>query len=283
MIGAVIVLYNPEIGRLRKNILSIADQVLEIRLEDNGSDNIDDIKCLIENIKDTRISIDFIRQNRGIAYALNRGMEFFLKRNFEWVITLDQDSIVPSDMIEKYFKYMPERNVGLVCPHISYDGDKDLNNKISSDVEYVQRCITSANMVKISAWEKIGGYDEKMFIDYVDFDFCQSLLEYGYTLVKVNAVILDHQLGHLEYARKFVWFGKATVQIYNHSSWRTYFYVRNTIYYIKKHKKRISIYKECKTLVYWIGKKLIYEKNRWSCLKIVMRGVLDGLKIEVKD
>ena len=283
MIGAVIVLYNPEIGRLRKNILSIADQVLEIRLEDNGSDNIDDIKCLIENIKDTRISIDFIRQNRGIAYALNRGMEFFLKRNFEWVITLDQDSIVPSDMIEKYFKYMPERNVGLVCPHISYDGDKDLNNKISSDVEYVQRCITSANMVKISAWEKIGGYDEKMFIDYVDFDFCQSLLEYGYTLVKVNAVILDHQLGHLEYARKFVWFGKATVQIYNHSSWRTYFYVRNTIYYIKKHKKSISIYKECKTLVYWIGKKLIYEKNRWSCLKIVMRGVLDGLKIEVKD
>ena len=283
MIGAVIVLYNPEIGRLRKNILSIADQVLEIRLEDNGSDNIDDIKCLIENIKDTRISIDFIRQNRGIAYALNRGMEFFLKRNFEWVITLDQDSIVPSDMIEKYFKYMPERNVGLVCPRISYDGDKDLNNKISSDVEYVQRCITSANMVKISAWEKIGGYDEKMFIDYVDFDFCQSLLEYGYTLVRVNAVILDHQLGHLEYARKFVWFGKATVQIYNHSSWRTYFYVRNTIYYIKKHKKSISVYKECKTLIYWIGKKLIYEKNRWSCLKMVMRGVLDGLKIEVKD
>ena len=96
MIGALIVTFNPDIEVLKSNVDAIAKQVDVLVIVDNGSNNLNEIETLdVENI----IALG---ENKGIAYALNTGMEFLEERNMDWVLTLDQDSVVPQDLIEKF-------------------------------------------------------------------------------------------------------------------------------------------------------------------------------------
>ena len=42
----------------------------------------------------------FNSENLGIAKALNQGIEIAIKEKFEWVITMDNDSIATENMID---------------------------------------------------------------------------------------------------------------------------------------------------------------------------------------
>ena len=74
-IAAIIVLYNPEMNRLHENIMAVYDQVDEVHLIDNTSNNIASIKEKYKNNK--KISFQCNNTNCGIAKALNQGFEYF--------------------------------------------------------------------------------------------------------------------------------------------------------------------------------------------------------------
>ena len=67
---AGIVLYNPDLGRLKENIESICKQVDKVILIDNGSDNIREIEDLIKEYLNCILLKN--GENMGIAYALNQ-------------------------------------------------------------------------------------------------------------------------------------------------------------------------------------------------------------------
>lgn len=92
-------------------------------------------------------------------------------------------------------------------------------------------CITSASMMNLNAWKQVGGFDEKMFIDSVDFDICLSMREHGYRIIKTYDTALLHEVGHSEIRKLF---GKE-YQIYHHSPLRYYYMIRNGIYLGKRH------------------------------------------------
>ena len=100
-IMAGIVLFNPNKERLTQNIDAIYPQVDKIVLIDNCSTN----GIHIETRK--KIDITLIRNNtnKGIAFALNQIMEYAFGHNFDWVITLDQDSVVSNNLINNWFIY----------------------------------------------------------------------------------------------------------------------------------------------------------------------------------
>lgn len=110
---ASIITYNPDIARLTFNIKAIFPQVDEIVLIDNGSKNINNIKSLIFNYK----SIDLIinENNKGIAKALNQAAEYVLKKGYKWIITLDQDSVAPENLVSTYSKFTDCNDIGIVC------------------------------------------------------------------------------------------------------------------------------------------------------------------------
>ena len=115
MILAGITLFNPDVARLEENISSIYGQVDRVICVDNGSDNIKSIEdCVLKNWKN--ITIIKNGKNEGIAKALNQMFEFAIEQQYEYVLTLDQDSVCPDNIIEEYNKYLDEHKLGSLCP-----------------------------------------------------------------------------------------------------------------------------------------------------------------------
>ena len=114
---AGIVTYNPDIHRLRENISSIIRQVDHIVICDNGSRNINSIKEIIMSFP---IRVIELNENMGIAYALNKICEISIELGYEWVLTLDQDSVSPVNLIKKLAEYANRNDVAIVSPEIIY-------------------------------------------------------------------------------------------------------------------------------------------------------------------
>ena len=95
-VAAGIVLYNPDnIIRLYENIDTLKKQVSKIYLFDNST-----VELKLEVPQD----VIYLREhdNRGIAYALNVIMENAKQDGFDWVITMDQDYILPEGMVKSF-------------------------------------------------------------------------------------------------------------------------------------------------------------------------------------
>ncbi len=214
-------------------------------------------------------------RNLGIAVALNRIVLFAKTYGAQWVFTLDQDSVVESNLISEYSKYVNIPNVGMLSCII-----KDRNTKkitaLSQPYVEIESCITSGSYLKIDAWETTGGFDEKMFIDYVDFDMCQMLLENNYKIIRINYQGLLHEVGHSHMA-KFM--GKEEV-IFNHSAFRKYYIVRNRFYYVRKHKYYIDKKREYLRIFKYILLVLLFEDDKFNKGKQMIKGIFDGIHMK---
>lgn len=271
-ICAGIVLYNPDVLRLAKNIMTIFPQVKALVLVDNASTNIQTVST--RWAETDNIVIIQNRDNLGIAKALNQICEWAESNSFDWVLTLDQDSLCESDIIEKFVSCISSERVGIICPRIKYENRSNRKN-FKNDCEFIEACMTSASLTLIKAWRMAGGFDEWMFIDYVDNDFCMRLKLAGYRVLRVNTTVLSHQLGNSKEINLL--FGIKVV-VTNHSPFRNYYYVRNSIYFIRKYRKQINVWKYFMILIYVEIKKLVFEKNRVANVKSAIRGFTDGLE-----
>lgn len=169
-IAAGIVSFNPNITRLKENINSIRPQVESMLIVDNGSDNVEEIESVCR--KNDCILIKN-GKNKGIAYALNRICGFYYSKEFDWVITLDQDSVSPENLIFELSKNISE-NVGAAGPKIVYRNNEKYAPENHKNLEAVDWIITSASLTNLAAWKKTGGFDEKLFIDGVDKELYSS-------------------------------------------------------------------------------------------------------------
>jgi rhamnosyltransferase len=194
---AGIVLYNPNVNQLQRCIKRLYGQVDKIILFDNSESKRINIEKLLVN---NEVSIEYIteKENRGIAYALNRIMEKAKSYGYEWVITLDQDSIVPENMVREYKKYFNTENAGILCPQV-IDRRRIYMTLETDDKKLIEVpfCITSGSCTNVDAWEKAGKYDEWLFIDLVDNDFSKRVVLKEFKIWQVNSVILEHEYGEI--------------------------------------------------------------------------------------
>ncbi|MDY3914837.1 MAG: glycosyltransferase, partial [Phocaeicola sp.] len=96
MIGAIVILYNPDWDLLKECLEALTPQVDEVCIIDNSSI---DSSAQFENIGKVRY-IPLLK-NIGIAAAQNIGIKHFFDANFEYVIFSDQDSVMPNNLVEK--------------------------------------------------------------------------------------------------------------------------------------------------------------------------------------
>lgn len=276
---AGIVLYNPEINRLNENISAIKNQVDKVILIDNNSSNIEEIKNLIKDEK----RVDLIRnnQNMGIAIALNQILERANKEGYEWALTLDQDTICPHNIISEYeLNINSYPDIGIICPYIidinisNGDEYKLVENK---DPEFIERCITSGSLTNVKIWEKIGGFDNEMFIDYVDFEYCKRLEINNYKILLINKVAIFHEVGKSSLVKVF----NKQFSINNHSELRKYYYFRNRVYTYRKHKNYYNLTKESIKLVKCVIF-LSFEKHSIKKIRVALKGINDGFNMSLK-
>ena len=261
---AGIITYNPNKRQLILNLNKMQEQVVEIIIVDNGSSNYDE---WAEELPET---VYLIRneENRGVAAALNQMCKIALNRKYSWCLTLDQDSLCPSNLITELFKCVDEK-VAIVAPDIIYNNNEFFTSE-KSGIESVDWVITSASLTNLKVWKEIK-FDEKLFIDGVDKDFCIRARKNNYQIIKNYNIRIIHELGALK-CRKIL--GRI-VYVTNHPAFRVYFMVRNAYYLDKKLYLKTA---KIKTLKIFL-KILFFEKNKMEKFKSIRCGIVDGRKM----
>ncbi len=282
-ICAGIVLYEPESQRLKENVEAIISQVDKVFLIDNGSKNIDEIKKLFDF--ENKITFILNEENEGIAKALNQLCNTALKEDFDYIVTLDQDSVAGENMVEEMHHYIQE-DIGVIAPRVMDDYEEQINEDLPL-IEEIERPVTSGCITSLKVWEELGGFDEKMFIDCVDFDFDTRVLKAQKRIIRVNRAVLHHRLGKAKEVKFFVFFGKLLgieklkkpFYTYNHSVIRTYYYARNIKYYIFKHKDFLDLKTERRTYLKWFILKVFFEKQKLKKLFAIIKGNAHSKKL----
>ena len=271
---AGIVTFNPNIQRLKENIDSIMVQADKVLIVDNASINIDDIERLIEPYEN--IIIFKYNKNKGIAEALNQIGSYALKHNCDWFLTLDQDSICYTDLIEKY-EQEKEKNIAIMTCNIE---DRNMGSlEVDCSSSYVDFCITSGSYVNTAIWHKLSGFDEVLFIDKVDTDYCYRSILNGYKIKRISYFGILHEVGTQSKRHRIA--GKEFV-VFNHAPIRCYYIVRNQIYFSRKHRKSLGFWGSIRYartawtrgIVY-----LLFEHNKIKKLKSWIKGIIDGYRM----
>ncbi len=269
-----IVLYNPKIEQLKKSILNLYPCVNYLFLVDNGSNNLVDVKNLIQSFE--KIFLIENKKNVGIAKALNQLLENANKKQSDYLLTLDQDSILKENDLKIMLKYINIKDIAIICPMIQ-DINKKHNKKQNEEVLEINRCITSGTLMNLKVCNKIGVFDEKMFIDYVDFDYCKRVCLAKKKILRVKNARISHEIGKRS-KRKFLFWN---VYPTNHNPKRIYYYSRNITYYCHKFKKEMSIKEkiiELKYLFWKLVSIVLYENDKKNKLESYFKGLKEGIK-----
>lgn len=259
-----IVTYQPDIVRLQENLKAAVDNLQggPIFIVDNGSENIADIHAvaegtvLIENPK-----------NLGIATALNQLCRQAKDMGCEWLVTLDQDSVIQPGMLEVFCRFTEQSDVAIICPRIEDRRLGRQHTQLTTGTEFVTHAITAGNMVRLKAWETVGGFTEELFIDGVDFDFCLKLREGGWQILRDNSVCLYQEMGH---GRKITLPFHHQMSVLNHSPQRLYYIARNYLWIGRYHRQRLHWTIEVAKRMFIV---LCFEQNKWQKLRAMFSGI----------
>ncbi|MFT8724484.1 MAG: glycosyltransferase [Liquorilactobacillus nagelii] len=288
-IGALLVTFNPNIPKLKESLSRIINQVSKVIIVDNGSNNISSIEGLSVQLD---IKLLDLKKNYGIAGAQNRGFEFFFKNNFKWVLTLDQDTMIPLDTVKKMqaSKKFSDASTAILAMKY-YDPDwksaqiKRVTEKQRENETQKWRIISSGNLVRTDVWNLVDGFDEWLFIDQVDFDFNAKVILAGYKIWQVNNLIMEHEIGKSikKPVLTMMLLFKPNEFILDHSPMREYYIARNTIVYSKRYSNHADLEKFKTNLFHEIimtRKILLYQKPRIKKIQASWRGIVDGIKYD---
>lgn len=282
-VACIIVSYNPDKG-ITKCFNSLINQVDKMFIVDNGS-NGDGIKILqeLKNSNTNKVDLILNNDNLGIATALNIGIKKALSEDYSWVITMDQDSKANDNMIEKMFEVyeginLEERkDILSIFPNFVDERVQSIeeNSEIKS-YEYVDAEITSGNLLKSEIFDKVGFFDDSLFIDLVDTDFCMRLNEKNIKMIKVRDAILYHNLGESQAVKS----GFLKFNTSNHSAIRRYYMTRNRFYTWEKYKDLNSFTLNRDKMLFKkeFVKIVLGEKDKVNKIKMIFRGYKDYKK-----
>lgn len=264
-ICAIITTFSPDDDFL-KRVRIISKQVGYVVIVDDSGTGYN--SGLVGNINN--VSIIFNEFNSGIAHALNRGVEFSSKKDFKYFVTFDDDTVVDEnyvDEITSFIEYHPELNIGVIAL------DREQNDE-DTDYKIKRTLITSGSFFSLNIFKIVGGFNERLFIDLVDYDFTTKIRKKGFCLVQLNKEGMQHSVGQLRDKKVF----GLLFKVYNHSPFRLYYQIRNSFYFLKT----FLVFDPVLSLLLFshvfriIFKAVFFEDSKKQRLYFISRGLFDG-------
>lgn len=274
----LIVSYNPG-EQIIQSIKELVKQVDKVIIVDNGSLE----SAITEHLRSLDstgiVKILYNQKNLGIAHALNQGINIAIQENFEWIVTFDQDTAIPTTFISSLFncydKIQLKQDIAILCPIYLNSFIQSVTDNSSKYYEYVKSAMTSGSLMKISAIKEIGLFDEKLFIDWVDHDYCVRTRLSKYRIVESTHTHLIHVPGNV--SENFIFGTKICTS--NHSPLRRYYMYRNRIIYLKRYflVDSIFILQDLLTGLKDALKIALLEEQKKDKLIMVCVGIKDGI------
>lgn len=272
----VMITYNPSIV-LSENLSIITHLFGRIVIVDNHSKD-----CVVDYLRNittgfSNIEVIYLAENYGIAAGLNIGIKRALGYEPRWIVTFDQDSCPYNQFLPYYNKALSMLNIDTVGLLSCMFSDKKRLVEDNIRIKQKYSIITSGCLHNVEIFKSVGFYNEQLFIDGVDFDFCLRVAMAGFKTMQINQCLLHHHLGDPVYRKLF------GIQICstNHSILRRYYMSRNHVYIMRKYFKKFPLFLLKKNISFLlVVLKVVYVENcRLSKLSKIWQGILDGFKM----
>ena len=278
----VVVLFYPD-DAMFDNINSYIDEIDKLYVVDN-TPGVD----ISDKFNNPKIKYIPLKENKGIAYALNVGAKEAISNGTDWLLTMDQDSVFEPGAVKEMKNFIEicyknkdlEKIVGKEYKKISIVGPFHVTERTKlhkpSGIDRPLVVMTSGNFVNLEAYKEVEGFKDWLFIDCVDFDFCLNLRKHDYEIIQLNYARLIHPLGdtkQMKIANKIMFAD-------NHSAFRRYYITRNRHYIYDMYHDVFPDY--CELEVGRTKKELIkiwlFEKDKIKKTKAIYRGYKDYKK-----
>lgn len=279
----VVVTYFPG-AACAANLAAIGSQVDRLFVIDNGSSeqSLEPIQLAASKVGATSVRMG---HNLGIAAALNRGLELARLHGYGWLATFDQDSCPTPGMIEEMFRALqscPQSGqVAIIAPRyiderLGITLEQEPGESGDAGWRIIPSTMTSGNLVDVHAATAVDGFDESLFIDYVDHDFSFRLHQHGFSVLEARGARLFHSLGQIT-EHHFLW---KRVQVTNHPAVRRYYMSRNRLILWRRYWAGESAWVRHDIRSFLVESMgiLLYERNRWAKLGMLIRGILDAFR-----
>lgn len=238
-VASITVAFNPDAARLRAQIEALRGQVGKIFVVDNRSHPA--VSTLLAN--DALVEIIALEDNRGVASGFNIGVAAAREWHAQSVLLLDHDSVPAPGMvaaltaaIERTARESGAQPVAAAGPRVNDVRDRqeypfiqlgwthNRHLRCADAREGVIACdflISAGSLIPMASFESVGPFDETLFIDSVDFEWCCRARESGHRLLGVCDARLDHWLG--DHRRRVL----GGLSLVVHSPQRIYYMTRN--------------------------------------------------------
>jgi len=280
-VSCVVVTYNPSdiFFELIKRLLSNDIKVIVV---DNSPNRM--------KITQNEIFYHWLGGNKGIAAAQNKGIELSSVFGTEYIAFLDQDSKIDSNQVLDLVKTIERTDFSIAAPisinrktNVAYSPVEISTNGAVKKIPVRAReiintnfVISSGTVVTKTVFDNVGMMDEKLFIDYVDTEWCIRAASKGYRIAVNSRVEMEHEIGDGDIN---CFFFKVPV----HSAQRRFYRVRNAFYLLTYDHvpTRLAIREVIVTALQQIII-VICRKERVSYIKSYLSAVSQGVKYFLK-
>lgn len=297
-IVAITVTFNPEVATFEPLLKCLLAQASRVIVVDNtpGDENPLLDTLIAAQGASERCQLVRLRENLGIARAINVGIDIALATGVDFIILSDQDSLPADDMVANLFRAYIELSavgvrVGAVGPTftdlhtgLTYPFQAHLTGRFfyghkapTVDEPHVEALtlITSGVLIPADVVREVGPMREDFFIDHVDIEWCHRARWKGYRLFGSGRATMYQRMGE---ARLRVWYlGWRYESAY--SPLRIYYRIRNFVALCKL--DFVDWRWKVRSTWYLLG--IVYAHTFFSCqnkLKnflYAIKGVLHGL------
>ena len=280
---SIVVTYKTDINEFRRILKKHEDNFSNIIIVNNSPE------IILDSFKSSQITIINNPDNIGLSSALNIGIQEAKKQGAKMVVLFDQDSLLPDDFTKNMLKhinaYHGNKIPAVFSPsyfnHVTNNYGSIINFKPfrlvrkkpnkQEIINFPQYVITSGSFIPISVFNDVGLMLEKLFIDFVDIEWCLRARAKGYEIVSFPQVEIAHHLG------------ESSVSVMGHrypihSPLRMYYYFRNAIYLyrLKGIDWNWRLVDSARNLFRFLFY-LLFVKNRPTYFKYIIKGYYHGL------
>lgn len=270
-IATVVITFRPEVTEVKK-ILAYAAYLDFVIVADNtaGEELGDSFSRL------AKIEYIGLIYNQGIARALNIAADRALELGYSWLLMLDQDSVLSEAAylaLKEQVTVQGAPDIGIISGNQVSRESELKRNVLRPDISEVDLLMTSGSVLNLDAYRKCGRFEEDLFIDHVDHEYCLRLQRAGFRTLQCSNIVLDHAQGEVRHAAVF---GR-TVSFIDHKPFRFYYFVRNGLYvgakffWYRPQFFRWVLLQIIRRLI----KALLFQDQKWLRLRMFYWGLMD--------
>jgi len=294
-----VVLYRPSQKDLLSKIELLEQAVDHIILVDNTEAG---TLWLSENYPEAEktLNVTYFQpmKNLGIAAAQNMALEYAFSHfdDDDKVIFFDQDSSISIDLphclAQAYDRLSINHSIaavgpsfvdekkGFIYPQVSWNKFGSFQRFIPNTELSEQKTaalISSGMLTSIYTFKQVGLYDDVLFIDYVDTDWCLKAQAKGFELYVIPSISMMHSIG----AKSIKVFGRYFTV---HSPLRRYYMIRNSFFMAKKEyvKPTLALTFICRTSLHHLLL-ILLDCHKKEHLRALLKGLLDGYLNKIEN